>query len=142
MKFIIKKIYIILFISSILLIGSKIVAKESKIQYTKENISNYFSGIISINQNYNNKAFKHLKKVKSLKNSHSRFNTEFIKMLILIDKFDQAFNFSKSVWSADELVFETDLLLGLDYFIKKDYTNAEKHFERLNKISRYNLFFW
>ena len=41
----------------------------------------------------------------------------------------------------DELFFEADLLLGLDFFIKKDYINAEKHFERLNKISRYNLFF-
>ena len=31
--------------------------------------------------------------------------------------------------------------LWLLYFIKKDYLNAEKHFERLNKISRYNLLF-
>ena len=141
MKFLIKKIYIILFLFSILLIESKVFAKESKIQYTKEDISNYFSGIVFINQNNNNEAFNRLKKVKSLKNSHSRFNTEFIKMLILIDKFDQEFNFSKSVWSADELVFETDLLLGLDYFVKKDYINAEKHFERLSKISQYDLFF-
>ena len=141
MKFLIKKVYIILFLFSILLIGPKVFAKESKIQYTKENISNYFSGIVSINQNYNNEAFKHLKKVKSLKNRHSRFNIEFIRTLILIGKFEQAFAFSKSVWTDDEFVFETDLLLGLDYFVKKDYINAEKHFERLNKISRYNLFF-
>jgi len=141
MKFLIKKIYIILFLLSILLIESKIFAKESEIKYTKKNISNYFSGIISINQNYNNKAFKHLKKVKSLKNKHSRFNIEFIRTLILLEKFEQAFVFSKSVWADDELFFEIDLLLGLDYFIKKDYTNAEKHFERLNKIVRHNLFF-
>ena len=141
MKFLIKKIYIILFLLSILLIGHKVFAKESKIQYTKENISNYFSGIISINQNYDNEAFKHLKKVKSLKNKHSRFNIEFIRTLILIEKFKQAIAFSKSVWTTDEFVFETDLLLGLDYFVKKDYVNAEKHFERLNKISQHNFFF-
>ena len=116
MKFLIKKVYIILFLFSILLIGPKVFAKESKIQYTKENISNYFSGIVSINLNYNNEAFKHLKKVKSLKNRHSRFNIEFIRTLILIGKFEQAFAFSKSVWTDDEFVFETDLLLGLDYF--------------------------
>ena len=141
MKFLIKKIYIILFLSSILLIGTKVFAKETKIQYTKENISNYFSGIVSINHNYNNKAFKHLKKVKSLKNKHSRFNIEFIRTLILIEKFEQAFAFSKSVWTDNEFVFETDLLLGLDSFIKEDYVNAEKHFERLNQIPRYDLFF-
>jgi tetratricopeptide (TPR) repeat protein len=31
--------------------------------------------------------------------------------------------------------------LGLNSFIKKDYKRAEKYFERLNKISRYNLVF-
>jgi len=52
MKFFTKKIYIILFLLSILLIEPKVFAKDSKIQYTSENISNYFSGIISINQNH------------------------------------------------------------------------------------------
>jgi len=141
MKFLIKKIYIILFLLSILLAGSKVFAKESKIQYTKENVSNYFSGIIYANQNNNNEAFEHLKKAKSLKNIHSRYNAEYIRTLILLEKFDKAFSFSKNVWNPNEFIFETDLLLGLDYFIKKDYTNAEKHFERLNKISKYNLFF-
>ena len=141
MKFFIKKIYIILFLLTILLVGSKLFAKESKIRYTKENISSYFSGIISVNQSYNNEAFEYLKKVKSLKNMHSRFNAEYIRTLILIEKFEQAFAFSKSVWTNDEFIFETDLLLGLDYFINKDYVNAETHFKRLNKISQYNLFF-
>ena len=140
MKFLIKKIYIIFLLLSILLFESKVFATESNIKYTQENISNYFFGVISVNQDYNNEAFKHLKKVKSLRNKHSRFNIAFIRTLILLDKFEQAFAFSKSVWTDNELFFEADLLLGLDYFIKKDYTNAEKHFERLNKISRYNLF--
>ena len=141
MNFFIKKIYIILFLLTILLVGSKLFAKESKIRYTKENISSYFSGIISVNQSYNKEAFEYLKKVKSLKNMHSRFNAEYIRTLILIERFEQAFAFSKSVWTNDEFIFETDLLLGLDYFINKDYVNAEVHFERLNKISQYNLFF-
>ena len=141
MKFLIKKIYIIFLLLGILLFEPQVFAKESNIQYTKENISNYFSGVISVNQDYNNEAFKHLKKVKSLRNKHSRFNIAFIRTLILLDKFEQAFAFSKSVWSDDEFLFEADLLLGLNYFIKEDYVNAEKHFERLNKISQYSLFF-
>ena len=141
MKFLIKKIYIILFLLLILLVGPKVFAKESKIHYTKENISSYFSGIISANQSYNKEAFEHLKKAKSLKNIHSRFNAEYIRTLILLEKFEQAFAFSKNVWTKNEFIFETDLLLGLNYFINKDYINAETHFERLNKVSKYNLFF-
>jgi len=107
----------------------------------KKNISNYFSGIISADRYYNNEAFKHLKKVQSLKNRHSKFNIEFIRTLVLLEKFEQAFVFSKSVWNEDELFFETDLLLGLNFFIKEDYINAEKYFERLNKISQHNFVF-
>jgi len=142
MKFFIKKIYIIFFLLTILLIESEAFARDSSIQYKKKDISNYFSGIISINQAHNdNKAFEYLRKVQSIHNRHSQYNIEFIRTLILLEKFKQAFAFSKNVWTEDELFFEADLLLGLNSFIKKDYKRAEKYFERLNKISRYNLVF-
>ena len=141
MKFLIKKIYIILFFLTIFLIQLEAFARDSKALYTRENISNYFLGIISANNNFNNKALRYLKKVESLKNRHSKFNVEFVRTLVLLEKFDEAFIFSKSVWDENELFFEADLLLGLDSFKKKDYKNSEKYFERLNKISRYNVFF-
>ena len=141
MKYLINKIYIILILLTIVSNQSKSFALDNNIKYKSENISNYFYGIVSTNKDQNNKAFKHLKKVQLLKNRHSQFNVEFIRTLVLLEKFDHAFVFSKSVWKENELFFETDLLLGLNFFINKDYKNAEKHFERLNKISRYNLFF-
>ena len=142
MKFFIKKIYIIFFLLTTLLIKSDVFAKESSIQYKKEDISNYFSGIISINQVHNdNNAFKYLGKVQPIHNRHAQYNIEFIRTLILLEKFKQALAFSKKVWTEDELFLEADLLLGLNSFIKKDYKRAEKYFERLNKISRYNLVF-
>ena len=141
MKFLIKKIYIILFFLTIFLIQLEAFARDSKVLYTRENISNYFLGIISANNNFNNEALRYLKKVESLKNRHSKFNVEFVRMLVLLEKFDEAFIFSKSIWDENELFFEADLLLGLDSFKKKDYKNSEKYFERLNKISRYNVFF-
>jgi len=141
MKFLIKKIYIIIFLLGILLIGTKVFAKESKNEYTKENISNYFSGIISSDQNNENEALKYLKKVKQLKNIHSRYNVEYIRTLVLLEKFDEAFKFSKTIHEKNEFFFETNLLLGLNYFIKKNYIEAEKHFDSLNEISRYNIFF-
>ena len=141
MKFLIKKIYIILFLLIAFVTQPEVFARDNKILYTRENISNYFLGIISLKENHNDEALRHLKKVKSLKNIHSKFNIEFVRTLVLLEKFDKALVFSKSVWNENELFFEADLLLGLDYFIKKDYKNSEKHFERLNKISRSNLFF-
>ena len=94
MNFFVRKTFTILFLLTIPSFISQVGAKESKIQYTKENISNYFTGIVSIDQNYNKVAFKHLKKVKSLKNSHQNYNVQFLRSLILLEKFDDAFSFS------------------------------------------------
>ena len=141
MRYFIKKIYFILLLVTILFLDTATYGKDSKVKYSRNNISNYLSGIVSVNQDYTNAAFKYLNKVQSLKNDHSNFNVQFIRTLILLEKFEQAFAFSKDVWLEDEYFFETDLLLGLEFFIKNDYLNAEKHFERLNKISRYNLLF-
>ena len=140
MKYLFKKNYIVLLLI-ILLFVSKVFAKDTNIHYSREDISNYFLGSISVNKDHNEEAFKHLKKVQTLKNRHQEYNIKFLRTLILLEKFEHALTFSKSVWDKDVLFFEGDLLLGLDYFIKKDYPNAEKHFERLNNISQYNLFF-
>ena len=126
---------------TVLLFSNTAFSKNTKFQYSKDDISNYFSGIVSVNYDDANKTFKYLNKVRSLKSSHSNFNIQFIRTLILLEKFEQAFAFSKNVWTNDEFIFEADLLLGLDYFINKDYVNAETHFERLNKISQYNPIF-
>ena len=139
MKFLIKKIYIILFL--LILVQPRVFAKDNKILYTSKNVSNYFLGIVSAQNDHNEKAYKYLNKVRSLNNSHSKFNIEFIRTLILLEKMDKAYTFSKSIWDENELFFEADLLLGLDSLKKKDYKNSEKYFERLNKISRYNIFF-
>ena len=103
MKFFSKKINIILILLVVLFFQSKVIARESKIQYKSENISNYFLGILYINQEYNNeKALKYLKKVKTIKNRHSQFNIEFIRTFILLEKFNQAFAYSKSIWNKDQ----------------------------------------
>ena len=141
MKFLIKKINIILFSLTIFLNQSESLARDNKVLYTRENISNYFLGIISAKRDFNREALKYLKKVESLKNVHSEFNNEFIKTLILLEKFEEAFEFSKNIWDENQLFFEADLLLGLEAFIREDYKSAEKYFWRLNKLSRSNLFF-
>ena len=132
MKSLIKKIYIILVLLTLLIFHTEVFANQSKIKHSKKNISNYFLGIVAADQSYNEKAFKYLNKVQSLKKKHSKFNSEFIQILILLDKYDQAFNFSKSVWNENEYFFEVDLLLGLDFFVKGDYLKAGTYFERLN----------
>ena len=141
MKYFIKAFFIVVILITSSLLKTETLAKNTNFKYSQEDISNYFSGIVSLNQNYTTAGFKYLNKVQSLRNTHSNFNIQFIRSLILLEKFDQAFAFSKSVWREDEPFFDIDLLLGLESFVKKDYINAEKYFKRLNAFSKYNLFF-
>ncbi len=137
----IKKNFSIFFVLIILIFPLDVYGKNTNIKYTNSSISNYFLGIVSLNQNYTNEAYKYLNKSKSLKNIHSNYNIKFIRTLVLLDKFEQAFSFSRDLQKEGKLFFEADLLLGLDYFINKDYKNAKKHFQRLSINETYYNFF-
>lgn len=141
MKYYSKKIYLILFFTIILTSPIDSFGKSKNNEYSQDYISNYFSGIISSNNNSTSNTYKFLNKVPSLKNIHSKYNVEFLRSLVLLKKFKQAISFSENIWKEEEFFFEADLLLGLNYFINEDYLNAEKHFKRLNIISEYNFIF-
>ena len=141
MKYFIKTIYLVLLIATILSTNFKSFAKDISFKYSQDDISNYFSGIVSLSQNDPTGSFNYLSKIQSLKKKHSNYSTQFIRSLVLLEKFDEAFAFSKEIWSEDEFFFEADLLLGLQSYLKQDYKNAKKYFKRLNQISRNNVLF-
>lgn len=107
MKFKLKKIYIILLL--LILIQPKVFGRDNEALYKSENISNYFSGIISSKNYDDNEAYGYLKKIQILKRHHSRYNVEFLHNLILLEKFNKALAFSESVWKK------------MNYFLKVIY---------------------
>ena len=143
MKSFIKNSYLILIITTILLTNffSFSHAKSIDLKYSKKNIFNYFSGTVSLNQNNPIKSFNYFNKIQNLKRIHSNYNNQFIRSLVLVEKFDEAFKFSKKIWKENNLYFEADLLLGLRHYLEGDYNNAEKYFSRLNQVSEQNPFF-
>ena len=112
MKFFLKTIYLISTLIVLLLNSTQAFSKSTKFEYSQDEIFNYFSGVVSLSQNNNSESFKYLSKMQTLGKIHSNYNTQFISSLILLNKFDEAFVFSKKVWDQDELFFEADLLLG------------------------------
>jgi len=141
MNFFTKKINFILFITIFLFPNTSIYAKDGNQKYSKSNISNYFSGLIYMNQANNDAAFKHFKKIQFLKEKHSNYNIQFARTLVLLDKFDQAYLFLDETWNEDEYFFESDLLLGLESFLNEDFSKAKKHFKRINNSSNYDFYF-
>ena len=87
MKYATKKIYLIFLLIVVLLTDTVAFSKNTEFEFSKDDISNYFSGIVLINQNNTTAGFKYLNKVQSLKNIHSNFNVQFIRSLVLVEKF-------------------------------------------------------
>ena len=141
MKYFIKKIYLISFFLLILLINSETNAMDKNLKYSRQNISNYFLGVVSLNKNNTTSGFKYLDRAQSLSNIHSNYNLNFIRTLVLLDKFDLAFAFAKKLEREDKLFFEADLLLGIEALINNNYFDSKRHFSKLNNFSQYNLFF-
>ena len=108
MKYFTKKIYLFLLI--FLFVEIEAVSKDKSLRYTQGDISNYFLGSLSVNDYRNEKAFIHLNKAKSLKDLHLNYNIKFLRTLVMLEKFEQAFSFSRNVWQENIYFFEADLL--------------------------------
>ena len=59
MKYFIKTIYLITVVIIVLFPSAETLGKDTKFKYSQEDVSNYFSGIVSISQNYTNAGFKY-----------------------------------------------------------------------------------
>jgi len=141
MKYFIKKIYLISFFLLILLFNFEANARDKNLKYSRQNISNYFLGVVSLKKNNTTSGFKYLDRVQSLSKIHSNYNINFIRTLVLLEKFDLAFAFANKLKDEGKLFFEADLLLGIEALINNDYLNSKKYFSKLNNFSQYNLFF-
>jgi tetratricopeptide (TPR) repeat protein len=141
MKLFMKKIYLTLFLLCILSINTEISAKDSKNEYFKENFSNYFSGSVSYNNSNAEKTYEYLNKIKKVNLNHKNYNKQYIHSLVLLKRFKQVIDFSQKINSSNNSLFEVDLLLGINSFIKEDYTKAKKYFANLNQKYQQNNFY-
>ena len=73
MKYFIKKIYLIIFFLLIVFFNSTTNASDEKLKYSREDVSNYFLGIVNLNKNNTTSGFKYLDRAQSLSNIHSNY---------------------------------------------------------------------
>ena len=91
-----------------------------------ENLSNYFSGIVSLNENNYIKSYNYLKNLKGLEDKHYTYSQLYIFTLINNNKINEAFNFVKKLEKKNINSFEGDLI-KLSYHLKKnEFDLAEK----------------
>ena len=62
-----------------------------------DSISDYFSGILLLNENQYSKSYKFLKRLNGLEESHINYSSKYLYSLINLGKFNEAFNYAKKL---------------------------------------------
>ena len=104
------------------------------------NISNYFSGILLLNDNRYNKSYKFLKKLNGLEESHLNYSSRYLYTLVNSSKFNEAFIYAKKLEKRKLDNFESDLIIGIYYLKDQKLELAQKYFLKLkNRNSKFIL---
>ena len=107
-------------------------------KYNKaENIADYFSGMVLLNESKYGDSLKFFKKLDGLEETHSTFATKYLYTLINSGNFYQAFNYSKKLEKDNLGNFESDLIIGIYYLKNSKNDLSNKYFLKAhNRNSR------
>ena len=92
-----------------------------------DEISDYFSGILLLNQNKYEESQKFLKKLDGLEKVHKSYSSKYLYSLINSGNFNQAFSFAKKLEKNKQDSFESDLIIGI-YYLKNDKHDLSKKY--------------
>ena len=96
-----------------------------------DRVSDYFSGILLLNDNQYEKSFDFLKKLSGLEISHINYSKKYLYSLVNSGNLKEAFNYSKKLEKRKSGNFESDLIIGVYYLKNKNHDLAQKYFLKL-----------
>ena len=118
--------------------------------YRGEAVSNYFSGIISLQDNKHSDSYNFLKTLEDLEDNHSRYSKSYIETLVNNSKINEAFKYSKKLEKKGMNFFNSDIII-ISKFIKNgnfykadNYLNSinNENFSLLQDLLRQIIFSW
>ena len=103
-------------------------------------VSDYFSGILLLNDNQYNESFKFLKKLNGLEESHVNYSIKYLYSLVNSGNLNEAFKYSIKLEKQNLDSFETNLITGVFYLKNSNLDLAKKYFLKAkNKNSKFLL---
>ena len=105
-----------------------------------DRLSNYFSGILLLNDNQYKESFRFLKKLNGLEKSHINYSIKYLYSLVNSGYLNEAFNYSRKLDKQKLDTFESNLIIGVFYLKNSNLELAKKYFLKAkNKNSRFIL---
>tara|TARA_Y100000389_G_scaffold78236_1_gene75024 strand:+ start:1630 stop:3324 length:1695 start_codon:yes stop_codon:yes gene_type:complete len=126
-------LFVIIFFSTL---EAKTLNKFQKADY----VSDYFLGMLLLNDNQYNESLKFLHKLNGLEKNHINYSTKYLYSLVNSGNFKGAYNFSKKLEKQKLDSFESDLIVGIFHLRDSNLKFAKKYFLKAkNRNSRFAL---
>ncbi len=107
----------------------------AQVDFNEKNISNYFSGLVSLNNNKNSEAVKFFNSSKILKKTHEYFIQNYVISLVLDGKVSKSINELKSTDEKKyQNFFSSNLILILHDIKKNNFAQAYEKLANLEKF--------
>ena len=116
-----------------------------------DKISDYFSGVLLLNQGKFDESYQYFKKLEGLEKSHSSFSSRYLYSLVNSGNFREAYSFSKKLERDQKASFESDLIMGIYYLKNSKFNLSTKYFSKtknseartlLDSYLAHSLFVW
>ena len=101
--------------------------------YRGDSVSNYFSGILSLQDNNYKKSYNFFKKLENLEDNHFEYSRSFLETLVNNSKINEAFKYSKKLQTKKMNFFQSDLVILSKYVKSKDFQKANNLLTAINK---------
>ena len=95
-----------------------------------DKISDYFSGVLLLNQGKFDESYQYFKKLEGLEKSHSSFSSRYLYSLVNSGNFREAYSFSKKLERDQKASFESDLIMGIYYLKNSKFDLSIKYFSK------------
>ena len=113
-----------------------LIAKNIEEFYDAKSVTNYFSGILAINDNQHQKSYDYLKSLNDLEDSHYAYSQYLHYSLVALKKFKDATNYSKKLEKKKIDNFESNLVSAVYYLGREDFDKASVYFKKLKNKSQ------
>ena len=103
-------------------------------------VSDYFSGILLLNENQYEDSYRYLKRLDGLERSHKNYSIKYLYSLVNSGNFKEVINYSKKLEKQKLDNFESLLILGIFHLKNSNVDQAQKYFLKAkNGNSRFIL---
>ena len=109
------------------------IAKNVEKFENAEKMTNYLSGVLSLNENKYQKSYNYLKKINNLEDIHYNYSQYFQYSLVSLEKFNDAAAYAKKLEKKNLDNFGSNLISGVYHLKNKNLDKSKKYFQKLSK---------